>query len=136
MKDILTRLTAWAIVAFVLWVVIVLCALLVGTSIVHPHMLTTVTQKDEIRIPADVLAAKFGPKHPFWLKVKGPNPIFERAGYTFVVDIDGFGLYPPLYYDVMVYVDLDHDYHTNLYRLYTTKEEGVSVNLRIAGKPL
>jgi|ERR1700676_302540 len=135
MRNKLTWWTLAGIVALALWAGLITGTLYLASHSVHMAQIPAV-QKQDIRIPADVLAAKFGPKHPFWLKVKGPNPIFERAGYTFVVDIDGFGLYPPLYYDVMVYVDLDHDYHTNLYRLYTTKEEGVSVNLRIAGKPL
>ncbi len=87
-----------------------------------------------IQIPADTLKTKFGPGHPFWLKSHGIDPVFDFGGYRFKAVTLGRELYDPLYYDVKVYVNLDEEYKTNDYRLYTTKEKGVSVSLAILGK--
>lgn len=87
-----------------------------------------------VRIPEAVLKARFGPTHTFWLKDKSPNPVFVQGGYKFRADTTGRGLYEPLYYNVPVYVDLDEDYGTKGYRLYTTKETHVSVDVELLGE--
>jgi hypothetical protein len=84
-----------------------------------------------IRIPVDELNAKFGPKHPFKLLVHGPNPVFTQGGYTFRANTDGFLLSDEYYYDVPVFITLDFEYHTNKYRLYSTKADKPSVDVDI-----
>jgi len=88
-----------------------------------------------IQISPDTFKVSFGKEHPFKLTVHGPSPVFTRAGYTFKVETGGHELYDPLYYDVPVYIDVDEDYHTGEYRLYTTKETKVSVGISILAGP-
>lgn len=97
-------------------------------------LLTGLTTYAELRIPKDILWNKFGPRHTFWLKDHSPDPVFVHGGYKFKVDTQGRGLYEPMYYNVPVYVDQDEDYGTQGYRLYTTKEKHVSVDVNLIGE--
>lgn len=81
-----------------------------------------------LTISADVFAAQFGEAHPFTLTVKGPNPTFTQAGYTFQVDILGNELSDEYYYDVPVFIAHDADG----YRLVSTKD-GYSVGVIVLG---
>lgn len=84
-------------------------------------------------IPAGIFAARFGPAHPFTLIVKGPDPTFTRAGYTFHVDIFGYKLSDDYYYNVPVFIGQD----SGGYRLVSTKDnKGYSVRITLVGKTL
>jgi Trypsin-like peptidase domain len=66
----------------------------------------------------------FGKEHPFKLKVHGPNPVFEQAGYKFQCSTLGFEL-ADIYYKKSVYIEKIDDG----YRLITSKGFGIGVEL-------
>src|SRR6266705_1969052 len=93
--------------------------LVLGVSLPATIHLRTLAQVGQgLRIPPEVLRARFTKQHPFRLKVHGPNPVFSQGGYPFKVNTDGFELSDDYYYNVPVFIDVDLYYGTPGYRLY------------------
>jgi hypothetical protein len=94
---------------------------------VQPHPAAALGEKDDpsIRIPETVFQQLFGEAHPFTLAVHGPNPRFTQAGWTFVVNTDGFELSDDYYYNVPVFIAENED---GTYRLTSTKD-GAGVDM-------
>jgi hypothetical protein len=82
------------------------------------------------KIPDEVFATKFGPKHAFKLTVHGPDPVFVQAGYKFQVKTDGFELSEKYYYKSKVFIGQDEDG----YRIVSTKGPGFSLAVDVLGK--
>ena len=84
-----------------------------------------------LRIPETEFQRLFGETHTFTLTVHGPNPRFVQAGWTFVIDTDGFELSDDYYYNVPVFIDENED---GTYRLTSTRD-GVGVDAIVAQGP-
>jgi len=82
-------------------------------------------------IPVAEFAAQFGKAHAFKLVTQPGNFQFTQGGYVFKVDTLGAGLSPKYYFDVPVYIDVTAP---GEYRLYTTAEEGYSVDITLVSK--